>query len=192
MLPYVYFPASFPIPSHFFSPNFSLSRANPIADTIQKNKRIFIFVTVERFSEHYEVWDKILVGINFIELDMKKFEEPTPSFWDKFCCSARDQDFLAEQIKDRIEWINDGRKEGGVLLVDMDGFTYAPAMASIYLAVTKRISFSDAFHEVKLKRHNSAFPESTQEALKNRLPHLTGIRPEKAPQPPTKTTPQNC
>jgi len=133
-------------------------------------------------SDHIDGWTSVKIKVKQIELDSSKVPpRRKKSFWEMVCCSANDVDIHTEQMRDMIRFVKEGLHSGGVLIVDMDGFTYAPAAASLYLAVVKGISLNLAFNQVKERRMYADPPNDVYELINSRLSAIRGLKPERAP-----------
>jgi len=82
-------------------------------------------------------------------------------------------DSLKAQLSRAIAKIDKYMMKGGVLLIDKDGYTYAPAMAAAYLAVTNKINLKDAFAIVKKANLCANWLRPVYEQLRPRITALT-------------------
>jgi len=76
---------------------------------------------------------------------------------------------LKIKLQHAVTYIREGMSTGGVLIVDRDGYTLAPALAAFYLAVEGNTSLMVGFASVKRRRVFSSLLEDTKDTLEKQL-----------------------
>mmetsp|Transcript_39124 Transcript_39124/g.75905 ORF Transcript_39124/g.75905 Transcript_39124/m.75905 type:complete len:89 (+) Transcript_39124:587-853(+) len=76
---------------------------------------------------------------------------------------------LKSKLHRAVNCIREGMATGGVLIVDLDGYTLAPALAAFYLAVEGNTSLMVGFATVKRGRVFSSILDDTKDKLEKQL-----------------------